>query len=97
VYSGDMMMDIVSNRITTNLVRNNTMPRSIEAITDHQKLKSYLLEALKTYNTDPPDTEFQRGYLGALLALFEDLCMTGNERLQHRILEMATLQCRRID
>jgi hypothetical protein len=73
------------------------MPRSIEAKTstnvspDHNKLKSYLIEALEGFNADPPDTEFQRGYLGALLALFEDLCMTGNERMQHRVLETATL------
>ena len=70
------------------------MPRSIEAITDHKKLKSYLLEALKASNANPPDTEYQRGYLGALRALFEDLCMTGNERMQHRVLETAILHAR---
>ena len=56
-----------------------------------KKLKSYLLEALKDSNANPPDTDYQRGYLAALLVLFEDLCMTGNERMQHRIMETAAI------
>jgi len=75
------------------------VPRSIEAKTStnfitEEKLKSYLLEALKASNANPPDTEYQRGYLGALRALFEDLCMSGNERIQHRVLETAILPAR---
>lgn len=54
-------------------------------------LKSYLLEALKASNANPPDTDYQRGYLAALLVLFEDLCMTGKERMQHRIMETAAI------
>lgn len=57
-----------------------------------KKIKSYLLEALRVSNKNPPpDTDFQRGFQAALLVLFEDLCMTGNERTQHRIMETAAI------
>ena len=68
-----------------------TSPQDFMDPKNSEALKSYLLEALKASNANPPDTDYQRGYLGALRALFEDLCMTGNERLQHRILERAAI------
>jgi hypothetical protein len=52
-------------------------------------LRQYLLEALRDSNANPPDTEYQRGFLGALLVLFEDLCMTESEREQHLIMGTA--------
>ena len=67
---------------------------SPQVLTDRmnsKNLKSYLLEAIKASNENPPDTDYQRGYLGALLVLFEDLCMTGNDRMQHRIMTRAQI------
>jgi hypothetical protein len=66
-------------------------PQDFTGPKNSEVLKSYLLKALKGFNDDPPDTDYQRGYLGALRALFEDLCMTGDELMQHRILETAAI------
>lgn len=34
--------------------------------------KSYLAAAISTFQNDPPDTEFQRGYLSALIAVMAE-------------------------
>jgi hypothetical protein len=75
------------------LSRSIDAKTSMNSISDQhsETLKTYLLEALKASNANPPDSEYQRGYLGALVGLFEDLCMTPNERMQHRIIETAAL------
>lgn len=66
------------------------------SVTEAPILRRYLLEALKDSNANPPDTEYQRGFLGALLVLFEDLCMTESDREQHRIMGAAMKGCIRL-
>ena len=43
-------------------------------------VKTYLEQALASFNGDPPDTEFLRGYEDALRVVHEDLFMTTEER-----------------
>jgi len=47
------------------------------AVFPNQKLKNYLRHALDRFDTDPPDTDFQRGYLAAI----EEMWRMFNEKV----------------
>jgi hypothetical protein len=40
-------------------------------------VEDYLQEALEKFDRDPPDTDFQRGYLAALKAIANEATATG--------------------
>lgn len=39
---------------------------------DSEKIEAYLREAMEGFITDPPDDDYQQGYLGALTAIYEE-------------------------
>jgi hypothetical protein len=52
-------------------------------------LKKYLLGMIRSSDDNPPTSDFQKGYLAALIDIMEDLCMTGEERMESRLLGRA--------
>ncbi|MCC3607430.1 MAG: hypothetical protein JGK24_30440 [Microcoleus sp. PH2017_29_MFU_D_A] len=57
---------------------------------DSEKATRYISEALIGFLNDPPDSDYQRGYLGALLTIYEEGLGkgAGDDRLP-LLLEMA--------
>jgi hypothetical protein len=41
-------------------------------VNDSQKIETYLREAMERFITDPPDDEYQQGFLGALMVIYEE-------------------------
>lgn len=39
-----------------------------------QELKDYFVGAIASFITDQPDSDYQRGYLGALMTAAQELC-----------------------
>lgn len=39
---------------------------------DAEKATRYIVQALVGFLNDPPDSDYQRGYLGALLTIYEE-------------------------
>lgn len=49
-------------------------------MTTADDVKRYLTSAIKSFDGDPPDSEFTRGYLAALEAMHDDLFLTTAQR-----------------
>ena len=47
------------------------MPAEIVDLEAH-RLRPYVMSSIEQYLGDPPDTDFQRGYLAALLTVYEE-------------------------
>jgi hypothetical protein len=62
--------------------------------TSTKKLETYLVNAIKSFDADPPSSRYQKGYLAALIDIHEALCMTGPERMKSRLLKRASAACR---
>lgn len=39
---------------------------------DERRITPYLVEAIGGFLTDPPDTDYQRGYLAALVSVYRE-------------------------
>lgn len=50
--------------------------------------ETYLIEAITSYFTNPPDTQFQRGYLAALIAVLTEA--DENVAIPANLIERAT-------
>ncbi len=59
-------------------------------------IKTYLEHAIASFDGDPPDNEFLRGYEDALKSVYEDLFMTTEERIAARAERMKRLGVLRI-
>ena len=46
---------------------------------DNRRLGPHILEAIEQFLGDPPDSQFQRGYLAALVTVYEEGLGRGKE------------------
>jgi hypothetical protein len=51
----------------------------------------YLLNAIKSFTKDPPDSDYQRGYLAGLLVLWDETHGGSKEMANETIREARTL------
>ena len=49
-----------------------------------EEIKKYIEETISSFKNDPPDTDFQCGYLAAYMSIYEDMFMTREERVLNR-------------
>lgn len=85
---------IANRKHVPQTINANTTTASTSDYSHSDTLKAYLLGTFEACGASPPDTEYQKGYLGALLDLFEDLCMTARERKQARTIDRAKMHVR---
>ena len=80
--------------INTNNVKEQNMSNVISF--DAEKASRYIEQALAGFINDPADSDFQRGYLAALLTLYEEGLGKGfgDDRLPLLHLQMAKPPCK---